>query len=340
MFDGPLPDGEATFVEDIEAVRIQPACEYTSQGPSGLRVCQHRHFFGEVPAGSVDLLIPSSWYPPLRDDQLQVAPTFDARMAGPARSPGAATSAAGTCSIPSGARPWPTRRHRRDRRSSGRTGHLPDHPGAGCALAEVRWTRRPGSSTGVVGDLPRVPVGVDEGAGVAAPVGGGTGLPILPPAASTSARTASTSAGERTLWARVTPPQPPPSGTVLSAASFAGSTAPRPCRRPGRTRRRRPVTPPPTRGPRRRPGDRCTSATPSVMSETRLHDPMVPCRRTARRSVHRLSAIRRFVHIRCRAGRVCVHRLYPALRRAPRPRRGSPGAYEVACDLRRPPRLA
>ena len=51
----------------------------------------------------------------------------------------------------------------------------------------------------VVGDLPRMAVGVDEHARVAAPERLAPARPIVAPAASASASTASTSSGARTL---------------------------------------------------------------------------------------------------------------------------------------------
>ena len=44
---------------------------------------------------------------------------------------------------------------------------------------------------------------------------------MVAPASRARARTASTSADERTLWANVTPPQPPESVTALSSASLS-----------------------------------------------------------------------------------------------------------------------
>ena len=75
----------------------------------------------------------------------------------------------------------------------------------------------------VVCDLPRVPVGVDEDTAVAAPEGLVGLAADGRPAARACSITSSTSAGERALYANVTPPQPGASLTVLSSARRARS---------------------------------------------------------------------------------------------------------------------
>lgn len=60
---GPLPRAEIEHVDDITTVFEPSHLLSTGQGPSGLHVCQHQHWFGEDSAvGSVDLLIPSPWF--------------------------------------------------------------------------------------------------------------------------------------------------------------------------------------------------------------------------------------------------------------------------------------
>lgn len=62
QLDGPVPDGSATFVDDITAPD-PPGVGYTTQGPSGLHVCGDRHWFpGDV--GTVDVLLPADWLAP------------------------------------------------------------------------------------------------------------------------------------------------------------------------------------------------------------------------------------------------------------------------------------
>jgi hypothetical protein len=90
-------------------------------------------------------------------------------------------------------------------------------PGRSPINGAERTRRRRGPSRGV-GDLPRVAIRVDEDPRVAAPDGGRAG-----PARSWLPQLRLRQGSRRpppedaTLWARVTPPQPPPSATALSS---------------------------------------------------------------------------------------------------------------------------
>ena len=72
----------------------------------------------------------------------------------------------------------------------------------------------------IVRDFPRVAVGIDEDARVAAPECLGAFPRDACPGVACLVDHGSTSAGEDTLWASVTPPQPPVSSTPESSASF------------------------------------------------------------------------------------------------------------------------
>ena len=72
-------------------------------------------------------------------------------------------------------------------------------------------------------DLPRVPVGVDEDTAEPPQKVSSGSRPMVAPAARACSITSSTSAGERALYANVTPPQPGASLTVLSSARRARS---------------------------------------------------------------------------------------------------------------------
>ena len=108
----------------------------------------------------------------------------------------------------------------RDERLPRRRPARPAPPLAGLALAQLhRCRRRASVQCGLCATSHGWPSGSRKTPEyppqkVAAP-----GRPIVAPAASASASTASTSAGERTLCASVTPPQPPVSVTAESSAS-------------------------------------------------------------------------------------------------------------------------
>lgn len=66
VFDGPLPEDEATYIDDITTVD-DPSFAYTTQAMSGVVwQCDTRHFgFGPgATGGSIDVLIPSEWFAP------------------------------------------------------------------------------------------------------------------------------------------------------------------------------------------------------------------------------------------------------------------------------------
>lgn len=61
-FDRPLPDDEVTYVWDLTVVNRPTIAVYTAQGPQGAHVCAGTHFFGASAVGTVDLLLPSTWF--------------------------------------------------------------------------------------------------------------------------------------------------------------------------------------------------------------------------------------------------------------------------------------
>lgn len=61
-FDAPVPTDAPMHVNDIEHPDA-PGIAWTTQGPSGLKVCQNTHWFpGDE--GTVDILIPTAWLKP------------------------------------------------------------------------------------------------------------------------------------------------------------------------------------------------------------------------------------------------------------------------------------
>jgi len=61
-FDAPVPNDAPMYVDDIEHPDA-PGIAYTTQGPSGLKVCQNTHWFpGDE--GTVDILVPTAWLEP------------------------------------------------------------------------------------------------------------------------------------------------------------------------------------------------------------------------------------------------------------------------------------
>jgi hypothetical protein len=61
-FDAPVPTDAPVYVDDIEHPDA-PGIAYTTQDPSGLKVCQNTHYFpGDE--GTVDVLIPTAWLKP------------------------------------------------------------------------------------------------------------------------------------------------------------------------------------------------------------------------------------------------------------------------------------
>lgn len=61
-FDGPLPDTEITFVESLEAVGVVNEIVYTIQPASKVNVCENVHSFPPPADGTVDVLVPASWF--------------------------------------------------------------------------------------------------------------------------------------------------------------------------------------------------------------------------------------------------------------------------------------
>jgi hypothetical protein len=61
-FNEPLPEGEAAYVDDIDAATPGAGMVWTTQGPNGTRLCDSRHSVPEGAVGSVDLLIPANWF--------------------------------------------------------------------------------------------------------------------------------------------------------------------------------------------------------------------------------------------------------------------------------------
>jgi hypothetical protein len=61
-FDAPVPTDAPMYVDDIEHPDA-PGIAYTTQGPSGLKVCNNTHWFpGDE--GTVDVLLPTAWLEP------------------------------------------------------------------------------------------------------------------------------------------------------------------------------------------------------------------------------------------------------------------------------------
>ena len=105
------------------------------------------------------------------------------------------------------------------RAACGAAGRAGGRRAAGSRLTVAVVVQRPPR---VVGDLPRVAVGVQEDPRVAAVERLGAGTSDRAAGACRPRRAAaSTSAGEPTLWASVMPPQPPVSATRLSSASLS-----------------------------------------------------------------------------------------------------------------------
>lgn len=61
-FDGPLPDAEITFVDSLEAVDAANEIVYTIQPASKVNVCESVHSFPPPADGTVDVLVPASWF--------------------------------------------------------------------------------------------------------------------------------------------------------------------------------------------------------------------------------------------------------------------------------------
>lgn len=62
VFNEPLPVDEAQYVADIASADAVPGMVWTTQGPSGTHLCDSQHSVPEGAIGSVDLLVPASWF--------------------------------------------------------------------------------------------------------------------------------------------------------------------------------------------------------------------------------------------------------------------------------------
>jgi len=61
-FDGPVPDAKIAFVESLEAVGAANEIVYTIQPASKVNVCESVHSFPPPADGTVDVLVPASWF--------------------------------------------------------------------------------------------------------------------------------------------------------------------------------------------------------------------------------------------------------------------------------------
>ncbi len=62
QFDGPLPSGEVGFADDIVSVDGPARITYAVQDPERAHVCDAIHNFGSMAVGTVDVLLPASWF--------------------------------------------------------------------------------------------------------------------------------------------------------------------------------------------------------------------------------------------------------------------------------------
>jgi hypothetical protein len=61
-FDGPLPNGSVSYIEDITAADPADGVAYTTQEAASVAVCESVHSFPPPADGTVDLLIPADWF--------------------------------------------------------------------------------------------------------------------------------------------------------------------------------------------------------------------------------------------------------------------------------------
>lgn len=61
-FDGPLPSGSVSYVEDITTADPAGGVAYTTQRAASVQVCDSVHSFPSPAVGTVDLLIPADWF--------------------------------------------------------------------------------------------------------------------------------------------------------------------------------------------------------------------------------------------------------------------------------------
>jgi hypothetical protein len=85
-FDAPVPTDAPMYVDDIEHPDA-PGIAWTTQGPSGLKVCQNTHWFpGDE--GTVDILIPTAWLKPgTRGSEIPLEPHDDPAKVVPCGGP-------------------------------------------------------------------------------------------------------------------------------------------------------------------------------------------------------------------------------------------------------------
>jgi Galactose oxidase, central domain len=62
VFNEPLPAGDVQYVSDISSAAPAAGMAWTAQGPDGTDLCDSRHSVPEGAVGSVDLLVPASWF--------------------------------------------------------------------------------------------------------------------------------------------------------------------------------------------------------------------------------------------------------------------------------------
>lgn len=62
VFNGPVPAGEVQYVPDIGSTDPASGLAWTTQGPDSTRLCDSQHGVPEGAVGSVDLLVPASWF--------------------------------------------------------------------------------------------------------------------------------------------------------------------------------------------------------------------------------------------------------------------------------------
>lgn len=61
-FNEPLPEGEVQYVADIASAATTSGMVWTTQGPNSTHLCDSRHSVPAGAVGSVDLLVPASWF--------------------------------------------------------------------------------------------------------------------------------------------------------------------------------------------------------------------------------------------------------------------------------------
>lgn len=72
VFDSPLADVAINFVDSFRSVDTTDAIAYTTQPASQVNVCDSVHSFPPPADGTVDLLVPASWFAPV--DEPNIAP--------------------------------------------------------------------------------------------------------------------------------------------------------------------------------------------------------------------------------------------------------------------------